>query len=211
MALPVALVGLAAATAPEVVSARALAIAAVAATVGGVLGRRTEQGDTRAGSLLLVALLGPAILLARWGQQQPEGAVWLVAATVGASLGLWRRAQRARAVRAPSGRPALPPPPTAAQRQQAGRDLVWMLLFLAGLLVPVLVGLVAASLQVAIPWGVAAVLGALAATDAPLVVAGTSGRGPQGVVQPWWWPAYLGWLAIRLAIVLPIVLLPFDG
>ena len=189
MALPVALVGLAAATAPEVVSARVLAIAAVAATVGGVLGRRTEQGDTRAGSLLLVALLGPAILLARWGQQQSDGAVWLLAAMLGAMVGLWRRDQRARAARARSGRPAQRPPPTPAKRQQAGRDLVWMLVFLAGLLLPVLVGLAAASLQAAMPWRAAAVLGALAATDTPLVAAGTSGRGPRGVLQPWWWPA----------------------
>ena len=209
--LPASLVEFGAAVWPQFSSMRILAIAAVAATVGGVLGRRAEPGNTRAGLLLLVALLVPTVLLGRWGQQQSDGAVWLLAAMLGAMVGLWRRDQRARAARARSGRPAQRPPPTPAKRQQAGRDLVWMLVFLAGLLLPVLVGLAAASLQAAMPWRAAAVLGALAATDTPLVAAGTSGRGPRGVLQPWRWPAYLGWLAIRLAIVLPIVLLPFDG
>lgn len=57
----------------------------------------------------------------------------------------------------------------------------------------------------------AVVLATLAATDAPLVAAGVRGRGADGIVQPWRWPAYLGWLAIRLLLVLAVVVAPSSG
>jgi hypothetical protein len=49
----------------------------------------------------------------------------------------------------------------------------------------------------------------LVATDAPVVAAGMRG-GADGIVQPWRWPAYLGWLAIRLVLLLAL-LGPWDG
>jgi hypothetical protein len=207
---PGAVVGIGAAGGLDVVSARTLVIAAVAAVAGGVLGRGSQGDGTGAALLLLAGLLIPALALGRWGQQS-EAAVWLVAAVFGAILGTWGRVQRAASSGARSSRASRLPAPTPAQRRQAGGDLVWMLLFLAGLLLPVLVGLVAASLDAPTSWRLVAALGALAATDVPLLLAGTSGRGPQGVLQPWRWSGYLLWLAIRLAIVLPAALLPFDG
>jgi hypothetical protein len=101
--------------------------------------------------------------------------------------------------------------PTPEQRQQAGRDLVWMLAFLAGLLVPLGAGLLTPMLTVSVPVRLAAVLVALIATDVPLVVAVARGRGAVGVVQPWRWSAYLAWLAIRLAILVPLAMVPWEA
>ncbi len=207
--LSVAVAGSSALAVLEAVSARTLVVAVVAAAVGAVLGRRSARGDARASPLLLVAVLVPAIALRRWGQW-PEAGVWLIAVLSGAILGSWGRARPSMTPGARSTRSPRPPAPTPAQRRQAGRDLVWMLLFLAGLLLPVLIALLAASLETPMPWRVVAVVVALAATDVPVVVAGTAGRGPQGVLQPWRWTAYLVWLALRLAIALPVALFTFD-
>jgi hypothetical protein len=83
-----------------------------------------------------------------------------------------------------------------------------MLLFLAGLLVPLGAGLLAAGFGASVVVRLAAVLVALGATDGPLVAAGMQGRGAVGVVQPWRWSAYLGWLVIRLTILVPLAVLP---
>ena len=97
------------------------------------------------------------------------------------------------------------------EKAHARRDLAWMLLFLSGLLLPLGVGMGVSSTGMAAPWRVAAVLATLTATDMPLVVAGVTGRGPIGVVQPWRWAAYLPWLGIRVALLLTVAFLAGTG
>ena len=86
-----------------------------------------------------------------------------------------------------------------------------MLAILAGLLVPLGVALLIFRWEAPVSLRLAVVLATLAATDAPLIAAGVRGRGADGIVQPWRWPAYLGWLAIRLLLVLAVVVAPSSG
>lgn len=76
-----------------------------------------------------------------------------------------------------------------------------MALFMAGLIAPLAATI--AAVQLGAPSAVRFADGAivLVVCDAPIVRAGSSGRGSSGVVQPWRWSAYLGWAAARIALL----------
>jgi hypothetical protein len=76
-----------------------------------------------------------------------------------------------------------------------------MLMILAGLLLPLGAALTVGAWGTPVAVRLAVVLTALVVTDAPLVAAGVHERGAVGVVQPWRWPAYLGWIVIRLLML----------
>lgn len=83
------------------------------------------------------------------------------------------------------------------------------LLFLAGLVVPLLACVMA--FGSGRPARLATLFIALALTDGPLVALGARGHGAPGVIQPWRWLPYLAWLGIRLAILLPLALVQPAG
>ena len=97
----------------------------------------------------------------------------------------------------------------ARAKREARSQLAWGLLFLAGLVLP-LAAAVAAGTQ-PLPVRLGLTLLALALCDAPLVVAGATGRGAVSVIQPWRWGAYLFWLGVRLAMLTLAVLLGRGG
>jgi hypothetical protein len=184
-------------------------VLAGAGIVGAAAGAVTRPHDHRHGLLLSAVLIVPTIALGRW-TAAPYGVIWLVAAGAGAIAGRshgldGRDTGRSR----PSG-PTHLSRTDEGQQARAGRDLPWMLLILAGLLLPLGAGLAAVAWQAPSALRFAVVLAALVATDAPLVAAGMRGEGADGIVQPWRWPAYLGWLAIRLVLLLAL-LGPWDG
>ena len=94
--------------------------------------------------------------------------------------------------------------PSAAERQEARSQLTWALLLVAGLVVPITAGVLA--LDGSWTVRVTAVLVPLALLDAVLVTAGARGRGAPGVVQPWRWGHYLFWLAVRVLLLAPVLL-----
>jgi hypothetical protein len=159
----------------------------VAGLVGAAVGATTRPELHRHGVLLLAVLLVPTIALSRW--TGPYGVVWLLASGTGAIAG--RRSIEVRTA--------------GEQLDHTGRELPWMLVILAGLLLPLAAGLTAVALGAPVAGWVAVALATLVATDAPLVAAGMRGTGADGVVQPWRWPAYLGWLAIRLLLLVAAV------
>jgi hypothetical protein len=185
------------------VSATALVVG-IAGMVGAVVGALTRPHEHRHGLLLLAVVLVPTIALVRWAG--PYGLIWFVAVGAGAIVG--RSYTR--------GPPLVAGPTTAprigeAQRDQTGRGLRWMLVILAGLLLPLGAALTVVAWGAPVALRLAVVLTALVVTDAPLVAAGIRGKGAVGVVQPWRWPAYLGWFAIRLLMLLPAVIVPWNG
>jgi hypothetical protein len=84
-----------------------------------------------------------------------------------------------------------------------------MLLILAGLLLPLGAGLAAVAWQAPSALRFAVVLAAWSPPTRRWSPPGCGG-GADGIVQPWRWPAYLGWLAIRLVLLLAW-LGPWDG
>lgn len=97
---------------------------------------------------------------------------------------------------------------TPAERRRARSQLGWMLLFIAGFVVPAFGLGATAGAPPAV--GLVAVLVPLVLIDSVLVSAGARGRGPDGVVQPWRWDQYGFWLGVRLVVLVPIPFLPTD-
>jgi hypothetical protein len=178
-------------------------VVGIAGIVGAVAGGLTRPHEHRHGLLLLVVVLVPMIGLVRLAG--PYGLVWFLAVGAGAILG------RSYTRGSPPAGSTTTPRIDEAQREQAGRDLRWMLVILAGLLLPLGAALTVGASGAPVAVRLAVVLTALVVTDAPLVVAGVRGKGAVGVVQPWRWPAYLGWFVIRLLLLLPAVFVPWNG
>jgi hypothetical protein len=174
----------------------------IAGLVGFGVGATTRPAIHRHGALLLAALIIPTIALSRW--TGPYGLIWLLASGTGAVAG------RSYARGSPPAGSTIAPAVDEGQRDHAGRDLRWMLVILAGLLLPLGAALAIVAWGAPVAVGLAVALAALVATDAPLVAAGSRGQGAVGVVQPWRWPAYLGWLVIRL-LLLAAVVVARDG
>jgi hypothetical protein len=183
------------------VGATALVVG-IAGMVGAVVGALTRPHEHRHGLLLLAVVLVPMIGLVRLAG--PYGLIWFLAVGAGAILG------RSYTRGSPPGSTTAPRI-DEAQRDQAGRDLRWMLVILAGLLLPLGAALTVGAWGAPVAVRLAVVLTALVVTDAPLVAAGVHGRGAVVVVQPWRWPAYLGWLVIRLLMLLPAGFVPWSG
>jgi hypothetical protein len=175
-----------------------------AGVAGGVAGAVTRAHDPRHGLMLLTVIIAPTIAIERWSAG-PYGVLWFVAAGTAAVAGRTYRKDRRR-----SGRSTTPGSTGRQggdewQRERAREQLPWMLAILAGLLIPLGAALLSLGWEAAVSLRLAVVLATLAATDAPLVAAGVRGRGADGIVQPWRWPAYLGWLVLRLLLVAVIV------
>lgn len=197
------------------VGATALVIGA-AGIVGAAAGAATRPHDHRHGLLLLAVIIAPIIALGRW-TAGPYGIIWFLAAGAAAVVGRSRR-QDGRDTGRP--RPAGSTWPAGSsrvprtdeeQRARAGRELPWMMVILAGLLLPLGAGLVLAAWGAPMAARLAAVVATLVVTDAPLVAAGLRGQGADGVVQPWRWPAYLAWLAIRLLLLAALLVVIGPG
>jgi hypothetical protein len=178
-------------------------VVGIAGMVGAVVGALTRPHDHRYGLLLLAVVLAPMIGLVRLAG--PYGLIWFLAVGAGAILGRSYTRGAPPAVSTTAARI------DEGQRVRAGRDLRWMLVILAGLLLPLGAALTVGAWGVPVAVAVAVVLTMLVVTDAPLVAAGVRGKGAVGVVQPWRWSAYLGWFVIRLLMLLPAVIVPWNG
>jgi hypothetical protein len=178
-------------------------VVGIAGMVGAVAGALTRPHEHRHGLLLLAVVLVPMIGLVRLAG--PYGLIWFLAVGAGAILG------RSYSRGTPPAGSTTAARNDEAQRDQAGSDLRWMLVILAGLLLPLGAALTVGAWGTPMAVRLAVVLTALVVTDAPLVAAGVLGKGAVGVVQPWRWPAYLGWFVIRLLMLLPAVFVPWSG
>ena len=173
-----------------------------AGLVGIGVAATTRPDLHRHGVLLLAAPIVPTIALTRW--TGPYGLIWLLASGAGAVAG------RSYVRGPPPAGSTTAPVDGEGQRDQAGRDPRWMLVILAGLLLPLGAALAIVAWEASVAVRLAVVPAALVTTDAPLVAAGSRGQGAAGVVQPWRLPAYLGWLVIRLLLFAAIIV-PWDG
>jgi hypothetical protein len=178
-------------------------VVGIAGMVGAVVGALTRPHEHRHGLLLLAVVIVPMIALVRLAG--PYGLIWFLAVGAGAILG------RSYTRGSPPAGSTTAPQIDEAQRDQAGRDMRWMLVILAGLLLPLGAALTVGAWGAPVAVRLAVVLTALLVTDAPLVAAGVRGKGAVGVVQPWRWPAYLGWFVIRLLLLIPTVSVPWNG
>lgn len=190
------------------VSATVLVVGA-GVMVGVLAGARTRPHEHRHGLLLLSVLVVPMIALVRWAG--PYGLIWFAASGAGALIGRSQDQVDSDAGWSRAAGTTTRPLTDAGQLDQAGRDLPWMLVILAGLLLPVATGLTAIAWGASVAVRVVVVIATIVATDSPLVIAGMRGKGADGIVQPWRWPAYLGYLVIRLLVLLPTVVVPWNG